>query len=169
MSVMLGSGPLTFFFFFPSIGAGQLPPSQGLFSFSLWGRLPSPHTTGTQKRMVLLFVWLPAYCIHCSIQPVFSRLLAAVQLSFCALLPGVFWSQTLSEKRVYLHKQYHVRRSAGNKIKIQPTKSSWTTHFLQPTPPIVTICVLNYGWKCVQLFLFICSCVQIPHIRWSLF
>lgn len=122
--------------------------------------------------MVLLFVWPTAYCIHCSIQPVFSGLVAAVQLRFCAPLPGLFWSQTLFEKRVYLHKQYQVRRSAGKKIKIQLSESSWTTHFLQPTPPIVTICVLNYGLKtCAALpfHLLLCtdSSYQLKYILFS--
>lgn len=73
----------------------------------------------------------PACILHPLLLPasLSGLLTAAVQLSFYALLTGVFWSQTVSEKRVYLHKQCHVRRSAGNKIKIHSSKSSWSTLF----------------------------------------
>lgn len=40
------------------------PPSRGLF-FLPEGQASSPHPTGAQKRMTLLFAQLPAYCIHC--------------------------------------------------------------------------------------------------------
>lgn len=102
-----------------------------LFSgpFLLLRGLLSPPTTLRPREQWSLC--LPACRLHPLLHSAsFSGLLtAAVQLSFYAPLTGVFWSQTVSEKRVYLHKQCHVRRAAGNKIKIHSSKSSWSTHF----------------------------------------
>lgn len=119
--------------------------------------------------MVLLFVWLPAYCIHCSIQPLFSGLLASVQLCFCALLPGVFWSQTPSEKRIYLHKQYHVRRFAGKKIKIQLSKSSWATNFFNQHLSLPSVYWIMAENVCSSFHLLLCtdSSYQLKYILFS--
>lgn len=118
------------------------------FSVFLGGLLPLCTPLGPGEEWLLCL--LPACILHPLLHSasLSGLLTAAVQLSFYVLLTGVFWSQTVSEKKVYLHKQCHVRRSAGNKIKIQWSKSSWSTHFFFATnTSYMTICMLKYGWE----------------------
>lgn len=140
------------------LAEGWLPLSPG-FSVFLWVCCLSAHPWDPEKNGSS--VRLPACILHPLLHSASHSglLTAAVQLSFHALLTGFFWSQTVSEKRVYMRKQCHVRRSAGNKIKIHSSKSSWSTHFfLQLTPPLRTICMLKCGWEFVQFAppLFLC-------------
>lgn len=127
---MLGYCYLRLFFFF--LAEGWLPLSPA-FSVFLRVCCLSAHPWDLEKNGSS--VCLPACILHPLLHSasLSGLLTAAVQLSFYALLTGFFWSQTVSEKRVYMHKQCHVRRSAGNKIKIHSSKSSWSTHFFFAT------------------------------------